>query len=184
MMKRCVCICLLLCLCGCSGTAQMDRVLSLREQALSSGCSFAAEITASYTDKLFVFTLDCTADADGAARFSVRAPESIAGIAGSLSGESGLLTFDDTAVAFPLLADGTLSPIGAPWVLVKALRGGYITSVGAEETGLRVSVDDSYADDALHLDIWLDDTDTPVCADILYGGTKIVSMKLENFTIG
>lgn len=38
---------------------------------------------------------------------------------------------------------------------MKTLRSGYITSAGMDGGRLRLTIDDSYEDDALHLDIWL-----------------------------
>ena len=127
--------------------------------------------------------MDCTGDAQGNVTFRVRAPETISGISGKIDRQGGALTFDDTALYFNLLADEQLSPVSAPWVLMKALRGGYITSAGMEDGQLRVSVNDSYEEDALNLDVWLDDGDIPQRADICYAGKRILSLKLENVQI-
>ncbi len=170
---------------GCSQTPkEMERALSLRSRLLqASSCTFDAEITADYGDILHVFHMNCTADAQGGVSFRVGAPESIAGITGTLSSQGGALTFEDTALYFELLADGQLSPVSAPWVLMKALRGGYLTSAGMENDQLRVSVNDSYEEDALNLDVWLDSADIPQRADICYAGKRILSLKLENVQI-
>ena len=93
------------------------------------------------------------------------------------------MTFDKTALCFDLLADDQLSPVSAPWVLMKALRGGNMTSAGMEDGLLRLSVDDSYEEDALSLDVWIDDGDVPKRADICYDGRRILSMKIENMVI-
>lgn len=170
---------------GCSQTPkEMERALSLRARLLqASSCTFDAEITADYGDILHVFRMNCTADPQGGVSFRVTEPKSIAGITGTLSSQGGALTFDDTALYFELLADEQLSPVSAPWVLVKALRGGYLTSAGMEDGLLRVSVNDSYEDDALNLDVWLDSSDIPQRADICYAGKRILSLKLENVQI-
>ena len=170
---------------GCSQTPkEMERALALRSKLLQAdSCAFDAEITADYGDILHVFRMNCTADAQGGVSFRVGAPESIAGITGTLSSQGGALTFEDTALYFELLADGQLSPVSAPWVLMKALRGGYLTSAGMENDQLRVSVNDSYEEDALNLDVWLDSADIPQRADICYAGKRILSLKLENVQI-
>ena len=167
---------------GCSETPkEMDRALALRTKLLqTSSCSFDAEITADYGDKLYTFGMACTADAKGNVTFQVTAPESISGITGQITREGGTLTFDDTALQFNLLADDQLSPVSAPWVLMKALRGGYMTSAGMEDGLLRLSVNDSYDDDALNLDVWLDSEDIPEKADICYDGKRILSIRVEN----
>ena len=48
---------------------------------------------------------------------------------------------------------------------------------------LRVSVNDTYEEDALNLDVWLDSSDMPQRADICYAGKRILSLKLENVQI-
>lgn len=171
-------------LCGCSGgDAGIDRAMTLRQQLLTAeGCSFQTVVTADYGDEVHTFTMDCKADKEGTLTFTVTAPQTIAGITGELSAEGGKLTFDDTALAFDLLADGQLSPVSAPWVLVRTLRGGYLSSAVQEGELLRLAVDDSYEEDALRLDIWLDSGNAPVHADMLYDGKRILSLSIENFT--
>ena len=170
---------------GCCQTPkEVERALALRTRLLqASSCAFDTEITADYGEILHVFRMNCTADAQGGVSFRVTAPESIAGISGTLSKQGGALTFDDTALYFELLADQQLSPVSAPWVLMKALRGGYISSAGVENGSLRISVDDSYEEDALNLEVWLDSEDIPQRADICYAGKRILSLNLENVRI-
>lgn len=160
---------------------EMDRFLALRAKLLqSNGCSFEAMITADYGKEYYQFGLSCVADAKGNLSFTVREPETIAGITGQISSEGGKLTFDDKALAFELLADGQLSPISAPWVLMKTLRGGYVDATGMDGEYLRATVHDSYRDDALELDIWLDAHDVPIRAEIMYADRKILSIEVKN----
>ena len=176
-------LCLALLLCGCSsGTEQMDRALALRTKVLAQGISFDAVVTADYGSKTFTFTLHCQADAQGNLNFTVLEPKGLAGITGTLSAKGGKLTFDKEALAFDLLADGQLSPVAAPWVLLNTLRSGYLTACCTEDSFLRVSIDDSYAEDSLHLDVWLGEGDVPVRSEILYDGRRILTVQVENFT--
>ena len=170
---------------GCAGkNRELEQGLKLRTKLLnSSGCSFDADITADYGDKVHSFSLQCQTDEKGTIRFSVTKPDSIAGITGSVDGENGALSFDNSLLHFPLLADNQLTPISAPWLLMKTLRGGYITSAGPSGEYSRLSIDDSYREDALHLDIWLDSDNRPVKAEILYRERKILSLDVKNFTI-
>lgn len=170
-------------LAGCAGqNRDLERGIQLRTKLLgSNSCSFDADITADYGDKVYTFSLQCQADDKGGVRFTVTKPDSIAGIQGSVDGTDGTLTFDDIALHFPLLADNQVTPVSAPWLLVKTLRSGYITSAGAGKEFLRLSIDDSYADDALHLDIWLDNSNTPVKAEVLFRERKILSLDVKNF---
>ena len=175
---------LLLMLTGCSETQnRIDRAVELRSRLLRSSCSFTAEVTADYGDKVYKFTIACSGDAQGNLTFEVAEPESIAGITGTITGEGGFLTFDDAALQFDLLADDQVTPVSAPWILLKTLRGGYLTAAGDDGDLLRVTIDDSYEDDALQLDIWLDGENNPVRADILYDGRRILSLNVSDFQI-
>lgn len=185
-MKRSALVLLVvLVLTGCSReNRELEQALSLRDALLSgNGCSFSLQLTADYGDELYEFSMDCTSDALGNVDFSVTAPETIAGITGKLSETGGKLTFDDTALQFDLMAEDSLSPVSAPWLLVKTLRSGCITSVGAGEEGFLLSIDDSYDDDALRLDIRLDEAFTPIRAEVLHDGMRILTMVVRDFRI-
>lgn len=184
-MKKIGALLLFVCLItGCTSVSnEMERGLALRDKLLSCGCSFSTDITADYGDKVYTFTMDCLADAQGNITFTVTAPETISGITGTIDNAGGKLTFDDTALQFALMADDQVTPVSAPWILVKTLRSGYLTSANTEGDYLRLTIDDSYEEDALHLDIWLSSDDIPVRAEILYDGRKILSLAVTDFEI-
>ena len=174
----------LLLLGGCKGPeAELDRAMALRAKLLASSVSFDAEITADYGDELHTFSLYCEGDTRGNLGFRVTAPETIADITGRIDGGEGKLTFRDTALAFPLLAEDQLSPVSSPWIFYQTLRSGYLTAAGMEEEFLRLTIDDSYEEDALTLDIWLNEQDIPIRAEILYDGRRILTLEIENFQI-
>lgn len=170
-------------LAGCSRSdGAMDRAVSMRQELLDAdGCTFTVSVTADYGDKIHTFEMDCAADREGDLTFTVTAPGSIAGITGTVTDEKGSLTFDGKALAFELLADGQVTPVSAPWILIHTLRGGYLTACAEESDGFRLSIDDSYEDDALHLDIWVDQEMIPAEAEILWKNRRILSMTIENF---
>ena len=185
-MKRIVAaLCLLIILAGCAGSGgEMDRAMALRSKLLAGkGVSFETEITADYGDKFYTFSMGCETDAQGNLNFTVLAPTSIEGITGTVAQGSGKLTFADQALAFDIMADGQVSPVSGPWVLMKALRSGYLTSCDTEGDMLRLAVDDSYEADALHLDVWLGEQDAPVRGEIFWQGRRILSLEVKNFKI-
>ena len=153
-----VCVAALLAGCG-AGEEQLDRAMVLRADMIAQALSFDAQITADYGSESFTFCMFCSVDTGGSMTFRVTEPSAIAGISGTVDASGGKLTFDDAALGFELMADGQISPVSAPWVLIRTLRGGYLTSCTQEEGSLRISIDDSYELDALHLDIWLDEND-------------------------
>ena len=170
---------------GCTGKRdEMDRVMRLRAELLGSeGCSFTAHLTADYGDQIHEFTLYCEGRNNGNLGFRVEAPETIAGITGKFEGQKGMLTFDEFALEFPRLTDDQITPVSGPWILLRTLMGGYLTSCGPDGENLRVTINDSYEEDALTLDIWLNAENAPIRAEILYDGRRIVTMDIENFTI-
>lgn len=185
-MKKLWCLVTILFLFGCNGeTTEMSRALSLREKLIQSECcSFDAKVTADFGDKIYTFDLSCSSDQNGNLNFSVISPESISGIGGVISKDGGKITFDeDRAIAFPLLAEGELTPISAPWVLYTTLRSGYLTSCGREGDAIRVTLNDSYEDEALQVDVWLNEADLPETAEIFWQGRRILTIQLANFQI-
>lgn len=178
-----VLICIIAMLSGCSsGNRDLERGMELRTELLEAEqCTFDAEITADYGDKLCIFSVHCQGSADGSMEFTVTAPDSISGITGEIGSSGGNLTFDDTALQFDTMADDSISPVSAPWIFYNTLRGGYLTSVGMEDELLRLTINDTYEEDALQLDIWLDQQNMPVRAEFLHENRRIISMTVTNF---
>lgn len=175
---------LLLCvifLTGCSdGSGDLDGAMQLRASILrAEKCTFTAQITADYGDMVYHFTLDCAADRDGNVTFTVKAPETIAGITGRITADVGAITFDDTVLCIPMLTDDQITPVSSPWILMRSLRSGYIRSCADG----RMTVDDSYADDALTLDIALGDDGMPQLAEIFWKNRRILTIQVASFTL-
>ena len=170
---------------GCSAEENgLDTAMELRTQLLKAeAVSFRVDISADHGDTLDLFSMECSTDREGSVSFTVTAPDTISGITGKITGETGALTFDDTALYFPLVAEGRLSPVCAPWILMKTLRSGYLRSAGMEGDMLRLTIDDSYEDNALQLDIWLDEENLPRRAEVLCEGRMILSLDVRNFEI-
>jgi hypothetical protein len=91
------------------------------------------------------------------------------------------VVFDGLVLGYPLLADGRLSPLAAPWVMHKALREGCIIAVGREGELLHLTIDDSYADNALTVELWLEDGQVDQ-AEIAWEGRRCVTMTVEDFS--
>ena len=173
---------LLVFLTGCVGPdPAMETAIDLRTRCLSGPVSFETEVRADYITSIECFTLDCAFDGSGEMTFSVTEPEEIAGIRGTVRGTEGTMEFDETALAFPLLAEGRLSPLSAPWVLMKAIRSGCIIAAGTEGEGVHVIIDDSYADNALSVDLWLEEGRVTE-AEIAWEGRRCVTMTVEDFS--
>ena len=185
-MKKLWLLTVVLFLFGCGASdSQMDRTIYLREKLLNcDGCSFTAEITADFGEKIYTFTLDCQGNKDGSLAFEVQKPDTISGIQGILSANGGKTTFEeDRCVAFPMLAEGEITPVSGPWVLYTALCSGYILACGMEGDLLRMTLNDTYEDEALQLDVWLDSDDRPVTAEIFWKGCRVLTIRVTDFQI-
>ena len=160
----------------------MERGLAIRQQLQSgNGCCFDTQITADYGNQVYQFSLSCETDSLGNLSFTVKEPETISDISGRIDSSGGNLLFDAHILAFPLMADEQISPVSAPWILIRTLLGGYLSSWGQDGAYLRLTMDDSFDEDALQVDIWLDEEDVPVRAEILFDGRRILSLDVKNF---
>lgn len=167
---------------GCSGETSADSGMLLRQKSLSSnGCTFDAVVVADYTDMVFEFGLRCRAESSGRVYFEVTSPESICGISGYIDEHSGNLTFDDKVLAFSTIADGYLTPVSVPWIMVKGINGGYLSSCTVSGTNKTLYIDDSYEAETVNLQITLDQQDLPVFCEVIWKGRRVLSMKVENF---
>ena len=175
-------LCAVFILTGCTNSDKpMEGALKLRnELENSNGCAFCANITADYGEKIYDFTMDCQTDEEGNLAFTVTKPETIAGITGKISASGGALTFEDQVLAFQTMADGLVTPVTAPWILVMSLKCGYIKGCAEMDNGFEISVDDSYADGALHLQIVVKDG-VPVSGEIFWNGRRLITVSVENF---
>lgn len=170
---------------GCSGKKdEIERGMELRARLLrANACSFDTVVTADYGTAVYEFGMSCETDERGDFLFAVTAPETISGVTGKITREGGKLTFTDAALQFDLMADGQVTPVAAPWILLNALRGGYLTAAGMEGELLRLTIDDSFEDDALQLDVWLDSDNQPTRGEILYDGRRILTITVANFVL-
>ena len=177
-------ICISVILCGCSDiNAPIDDAISLRNKILdSNGCSFKATINADYGDKLYTFSMDCSSDKEGNLSFIVTNPETISGITGEISSQGGAIVFDGKALAFQLLADGEISPVTAPWIFMKTIRSGYIRACTEQSGNYQIEIDDTYEENALRLNIFVEN-DLPVSCEIFWKGRRAISITVDNFNL-
>lgn len=169
---------------GCAfGQSEMDRAMQIRQRLLGSGgCTFDTVITADYAQQIYTFSMQCSVDSAGQLSFTVTAPDSISGITGTIDSDGGRLTFDEAVLTFPLLAEGQVSPVSAPWLFVRTLKGGYLSGCTEDGDGLLLQIDDSYEEDAIRLDVRTDGQDLPVRCEMVWQGRRILSLDVRNFT--
>lgn len=184
-MKSALLILMVLLLSGCSsGTEALDKSMQLRNLILESEqCTFDATVTAHYPDTQYQFQLTCIVSETGVLSFTVTEPDSISGISGQISGDGAAFTFDHQVLAFPVLADDRLSPVSGPWIFYHTLRSGNLSGCLKNENGYLLSIDDSFTEDPLHLQIQTNEACIPVHAEIYYHERMVLSLEINSFAV-
>lgn len=174
---------LLIALSGCrKEPSPAQKALDFRTALLEAGgCSYTALIHADYGERTYSFTVDCTYHVDGTASLTVLQPEEIAGISAEISGAGAIVEFQDLALDFGQMADGTVSPVEVCHLLGQCWGGAYIDSSGKDGEMERISYQYGYEEEQLAVDTWLDQTGVPVCADVMYENVRCLHVQLTDF---
>ena len=157
--------------------------MELRRKLLLNSCTFVAKITADYGEELYNFQMQCSSDTTGTMTFTVTSPDSVSGISGQISSDSAKLTFDGTVLTFPPLAGGKVVPVTAPWIFIHTLRSGFLSACGSDGDNRLILADDSYEENALHLEILTDATMKPLQAEIFWNQQLILSIEISDFVL-
>ena len=166
---------------GCAAKSPAQQPLTFRTALLEAGgCSFTAVVTADYGEKVYSFTLDCSCTGDKT-RLCVLEPESIAGIAATVSGDGAVLEFDGAELEFGKLANGFPSPVAAPWLLGQCWTGEYIAWAGPDGDLERITYLRGYDDEELTVDTWLDKNGVPVYAEAAQDGVRCLTVEIKDF---
>ena len=168
---------------GCSQeNTNLNRMMALRDSLLNcETCRFTANITADYGDVTYTFKMNNSADSEGNITFEVVQPESITGITGKLSDNRGGITFDDNILAFETLGNGEIAPVYTPWIMLKALRSGYIRSNTDDSQQCIIIIDDTYENNPVEFRFLMDTNFAPQSAEIVCGGQRIALLEITNF---
>ena len=183
-MKRgLLCLITALLLSGCSGTPDGEGSFeAFRAQLQDAGqVSFSVEVTADYIDSVERFLLDCTRDPSGLIRFCVAEPEEIRDITGTVSGETGSLSFEDKVLAFPLMIRERISPVSGPWMLLHGLQEGHLTSWVQEGELLHVTLETDLNGTTVTMDVWLRG-DAVEAGEIAWQGIRQMTLQFRDFS--
>lgn len=156
--------------------------MQLRENILCGNYSFCVNISADYGEQLYTFGMKCKSADHGALVFEIMSPESISGITGTMDDNTSNITFDGHILAFEPLTDKQIAPISAPWILINSLKSGYIQGYSGKAQP-QVILDDSYEDESLQLQVWLNDENKPVYAEIYWDERRVITMEITEFQV-
>ncbi len=189
-MRRRIGICLLaaaLSLAGCGGPDDaVQRALDMRTDLLGAGsCTFSAEVSADLGDRVCAFTLDCAYSApDDSATLTVTAPDTLAGIRASVTGEGARVAFEDTRLELGTPPGGGPAPLELPRILGGAWASGYIESESELPEGFLATYRTGYGEEELLVCTWFNEQGVPTEAEVYDGGTRVLSAELTGFSAG
>lgn len=173
----------ILLLTGCSTQSDgVSEALQLRQRLTKGeGASFVTAVTADYGDRIYTFTMECVAKSTGAVDFTVVSPETISGIRGTVSEGVGKLTFDDKVLLFEPLTQGQLTPAIGPWLMIKAIQGGYIRSLADADDCKEITFDDTLGSENYQLVLTLGKDQTPTFCQVFWNNRRILSLTISDF---
>ena len=174
---------LLLTLTGCNmQETPTQRALDLRTSLMNAGgCSYTAVIRAEYEDRAYTFSAACTYTAGENAVIEVLQPEEISGIRATVSQDGAKVQFDGIELDFGQMAEGNVSPMSVGWLLPHCWDNAYIDCAGMDGDLYRFTCLEGYNEKELTVDTWLDESGIPVHSEILYDGTRCLTIELSDF---
>ena len=168
---------------GCSAQKEMAPLQQLKQSlAQSQGCEFDALIVSQSEGRVYQFTLHCIAR-DGALQFEVVSPESIKGIGGTVAAGGGKLRFEDVLLAFPLLADGDVSPVIAPWLFMDSLQNGLVRYAKQLDGSVSVSLTNNFRGQEYQADVELSRDGSPDSCQLYWDGRCLLRLRVEGFRL-
>ena len=172
-------LCLLLTGCSSSDDTMASAMAFRTELVQSGGCTFTAQVTADFGDSVREFAMDCCSDEKGNVSFTLKEPETLEGITGSVTDAGGKITYDGMSAEFGLLADEKVIPAAAPAIAASCWAGEYISCTGMEDELCRVTCEKGF-EKKLIVDTWFQNQ-VPICCEMCYNGTEILKMEITDF---
>lgn len=170
-------LCLLL-LCGCGKLEQEAKSLQETYAAIES-LTMEAEVTYHLSGESRSFTVVSTCDKEGATT-TVTAPEELAGLSATVTGEDLLLRYEGTALPAGRVQE--LSAANCVPYLLHAVQDGYLLEYGSEIIDgmdcLRVAFDTTAGDRKILCTVWFErETYAPCYAEFSTDGVVVLTMR-------
>ena len=177
-------LCLALALSGC-GKAERSKALQERYAAIQTA-EITAEIVSHLPEESREFQVYCAYERDGDSEITVTAPEELAGLRATVSGEELSLAYD--GLVLPAGTQTSVSPANClPWLLRSAAEG-YVLEECRETLEktpcLRIAFDTTGSDGAKVLcTVWFDEsTLAPVYGEFSREGTLTLTARIIQFS--
>ena len=183
---------LLLAGCAKSGEDTPEQLAAvIRAEYLSlAGWSSTVDLTASYDERVFDFTVDARWRREGETVLTVVKPDLIAGITARIEDGEGLLEYDGAGLSIGLLDEDGLNPIAAIPALMGQITAGYMAQCDWEGEGegrlLRVLCRDPELgeQEGTEYTLWFrPDTHALLRAEVSVAGALRLTAVLNDFTM-
>ena len=179
---------LCLSLAGCGGeTAEKQETeeLQMKFQNLSAA-TVEAELTCHYGDEVRTYTLRCSYTPEEST-VEVLAPEDLAGISATLTGEALTLQYDGILLDAGTYSGTEISPMWAVPSVLRAMGQGYPLETGRGALGetecLRVTFEMTSSDGGKqYTAVWFDENGIPLQGEITLEETVVYTAVLTQFT--
>lgn len=149
-----------------------------------------ADITASYGETVFLFSLAASGEREGETVLTLTAPETIAGITARIRKGETLLEYDGAGLSLGALDDSGLTPVSALPAILSALAEGYMARClwDGEAPGrlLLVQCRDPRAaeGEGTGFDLWLEPESHKLRrAEVSRGGVTVMTVDFTDFTM-
>lgn len=169
--------------CGAEKGDPVQEALDFRTAVLAAEtCSFQAEVSADFGDRVYEFALDCAYHPqENDAELTVTAPESLAGICATVDGETASVTYEDVSLELGTMAGGHVAPMQLPQLLGDAWAYGYIESQAREGDGFLLTYRTGYDQEELMVRTVLNGERTPVQAEVYYDGVCVLTAEISEY---
>ncbi len=174
---------LVLLLSGCGGTEEEAGALQQRYGLLESAQA-EAEIICHLPGESRSFTVTTTVESEGATT-TIRAPEEVAGLSATVSGEDLLVNYQGAAIASGLTP--VLSPANCVPYLLRAAGDGYLLEHGRETIDgmscLRLSFDTTASDgEKIVCTVWFEEeSGVPCYGEFSRDGAVVMTVRIQSF---
>lgn len=176
----------LLLLAGCARRGNsVQKALDFRTDLMAADeCTFSADVTADYTDRVYQFSMDCSYDpASNTAGLTVTAPDTISGIAARVDGENAKVQFADASLELGTMAGGQVAPMQLPQLLGCAWTQSYIDAMSREDDGYLVTYRSGYGSDELVIDTYFSSQMSPTRCEIYSDNVCVLAAEIEDFSV-
>lgn len=172
---------LLLTACGKEDTSPTAEIQ--RQYSLISTAQMEAEVTFHNSDEERSFTLQCDYTPEKS-EVMVTAPETVAGVSATVTGEEMILNYDGESVS---VGDKSgLSPFAVLPQLLRAVGSGYVLEEGNETLGeipcCRLVVDTTMGGESVQCSVWIDEELLPRYCEFATDGKTIMSVQMLAFS--